>query len=184
MRLFLIGLFITFFFLFSLINTLKAQESENSMPHHIGIPANNFVQHIFKPQPYAYDMNYRYVRDGHGYRTGLKFYQSKSHFQIGTKLGYEKVLKNYGDWGFRYGVDLWYFLFHHKLNNSMDHKFGVSPFIGIYFHISDHFILSTEPGLYFIYEHYIDNDWDKGNTINNYEYGFNNIGQVQLIFRF
>ena len=93
MRYFYRTLFLCLFVLSFLSDSLRAQDSDELMPHHIGIAANNYVQHIFKPQPYAYDMNYRYVLGDHGYRTGLKFYNSKSHFQVGTKLGYEKVLK-------------------------------------------------------------------------------------------
>lgn len=101
-----------------------------------------------------------------------------------NKLGYKRILKQKKAWTFYAGIDG---VFEYEFNrNSQVEQFteGGLLYIGATVKLSEHFSLSTEPSLYFIYSQTTDLDSFFSETKYSNSQGMTHVGLVRASFHF
>lgn len=168
---------------------LSAQDEQARYPNQVSINAGKFLRGLFPGDDYAFEIGYRYsLKSNWAIRTSMGFQNqtSESGFHEGRlSLGADRIFKNYGKWKFYYGVDgFGYFIFY-KSTSRKTLQAGISALLGVIFYISPHFSISTEPQVYILFNHYIDEDSFADDSKDDYWiYGFGNIGQIKISFHF
>ena len=128
------------------------------------------------------------VKQPYSLRVGLGFEQNTADdgiFDGSARIGIDKYFKSTARWDFYYGIDAF---LSREVVNSSDRKttrYGGFVFLGIMFHIGNHFSLATEPNFSVLRVVFRDDDsFDPEANREWYEYSIGNIGQIQLNFHF
>ena len=177
---------ITFFY----VNGLYAQDSlsHRSQKHQIGFDSSRILK-LLEDDENTFDLNYRLTLSEHySFRTGLNyFYTSRAEGELdtGLRVGLDYIFKRHENWIFYTGGDL---LFSYEGLDGHERRttsFGISPVLGILFHIGDHFSLSLEPRLLFNYNRYVDEDnFGVDSEEGWFEIELSDIAQIQFNFHF
>ena len=156
--------------------------------HQIGFNASKFIS-LFNEQTNSLEITYRMaIKQPYSIRAGLSFEQNTADdgiFDGSLRIGADKYFKKTRRWDFYYGMDA--FLSREVVSSSEREnvRFGGFVFLGILFHIGDHFSLSTEPNFSVLRVVFRDDDsFDPEANREWYEYSVGNIGQIQLNFHF
>jgi Outer membrane protein beta-barrel domain len=185
------GLLILMFFLnFVLFAQNEPDLSDPSkIKHQIGIGISNFINSAFSSDKGAFEVEYRYKFNTKiSFRTGGIYQKDDSEdgfVETGLKLGVDRNLKKYKKWNFFYGLDLTGTYSKFKNINKDNYSYGIAPFIGIQYKISDNFSLSIEPNLYIKQNIIVDNStFSIDNKTKWTESGLGKLGYIQLNFHF
>ncbi len=163
-----------------------SQRTENK--NQLSINASNFIV-LFNEQVNNLDLSYRYaIGAKYNLRSAINLDVTSSNAgitDIAVRLGIDRSFSSDGKWDFYYGCELNHSTNSIKSSNRINRNYGVYGFWGILYRIGDHFSLSTEPTLAFIYNTTRDTD-DFGPQANSNwsELKLLNIGQLKLGFHF
>ena len=156
--------------------------------HQVGFNASKFIS-LFNEQTNSLEIIYRLrIKQPYSFRLGLSFEQNTADdgiFDGSMRVGVDRYFKNTEKWDFYYGIDA--FLSRAVINSSdrITTKYGGFIFLGIMFHIGNHFSLATEPNFSILRVAFRDDDsFDPEANREWYEYSIGNIGQIQLNFHF
>lgn len=178
--------------IFSISLTTKAQNADSSLNelsfyrHQLSIGLSNLI--IISTSNSEYDVSYFYMPTNKSrLRSHFKYNEvtgDDGKLEYGIKIGYDRRIKNFEKWLFYFGIDTETSLAYYNIDNRNKRIFGLNPFIGVQFNISNHFSLSTEPT--FTIKHIIDSDPEHFTTtqVKWNEYRFDNIGLINVNFHF
>jgi len=172
------------------VKGLHAQDSSShrSQKHQIGFDSSRIFK-LLEEDENTFDLNYRLaVSENYSLRAGLSyFYTSRAEKELDTRfrVGLDYIFKQEKNWFFYTGGDL---LFayegldgHQRRTTSL----GISPLLGILFHIGNHFSLSVEPRLLFNYNRFVDEDnFGSDSDEKWFEVELSDIAQIQFNFHF
>lgn len=188
------------FILFITINSIAfAQEGNaiftttdslsSSPQHQIGIGISRFINAAFPNDSNTFLLEYRYLKNATwAYRIGGD-YSANNHtdslYEIALKVGIDGVYKNYQQWSFYYGIDIWGRHLYYKDRQQYFTSIALNPFFGIQYKLSKNFSLSTEPGFFFKYNIRRDyRSFDPKAQMDTWESRFAKVGIVQVNFHF
>ena len=173
-----------------LLFPLKGLRAQDSLNHQIGIGLPKLIQHVFTVDPNSYLLNYRNSSlKGIQLRAGLDFYNSNKGTEINylaTKLGFDFVLGDYSKWILYSGLDLTYSKSYDNLLKTDTQRLGGHAFLGIMFHISEHFSISTEPYIFVAKDSFNDEDsFDPSQQDQSWtSFGISGVGFLVVNFHF
>ena len=172
--------------LLSLSNHLVAQERE--LKNQIYLNADDLIPAVFSSNSNDYNLGYRrLVSENKHIRFGLKyFFEEENQLTLGIKPGVDFSLKTSSKrWKFYYGIDL---AFNYSDSYQAERKIYESSLIGFFridFIIGKHFSISTEPGLFFMFQNIDDYDQSPVDNSNKFlSSGIKNLGVINLNFSF
>jgi len=182
-------LFLTGMMCILIISGGYSQEQKPRFNNQITINASKFIKGIFPGQEYEYEIGYRRVLN-HKFclRTAFSYYNQTTddgYFEGGLRLGSDYTFRDFKNWKFYFGLDVLGNYISYRSSQRENYQVGIIGFLGVTFKIGDHFSLSTEPGIYGIFNHYKDRDsFSEYNIEEYYTFGLGNIGQIILGFHF
>ena len=156
--------------------------------HQIGINASKFIV-LFNEQVNSIELSYRKkINYPYSLRGGLSYEHNTAEdglFNASARLGIDRYFKEKTKWKFYYGAEAY---FSKTILNSSDRettKYGGFVFLGLLYHLSESFSLSTEPNFSVLRIAFKDPDsFDPDANRSWYEFRLGNIGQIQLNFHF
>lgn len=156
--------------------------------HQIGINASKFIV-LFNEQVNSLELSYRYkLAWPYSLRTGLSYEHNTADdglFNASARVGIDKYFKTNKKWKFYYGTEAYFSRTELNSSNRTTTKYGGFIFLGLLYHLSESFSLSTEPNFSVLYIDFKDPDsFDPDASRSWYEFNLGNIGQIQLNFHF
>ncbi len=180
---------ILFFVLVAIPFQGSGQDEPDKHAHQVSINASKFIKGIFPGQEHEYEIGYRYaLTEKLSLRSAINFYNQTTddgYLEGGLKLGADYTFKESGNWSFYYGADLMGQYIGYRSSERENYQLGIMCFLGVIYYIGDHFSLSTEPGVFGLYNHYFDRDSFSDHKVEEYfTFGLGNIGQLTIGFHF
>ncbi len=162
---------------------INAQNHKNQ----ISLNADDVIPAFFSSNASAYNLGYRrQIKENKNLRIGLKYFQeSENEFTLGIKPGIDFAFNNSKKWIFYYGVDLALNYTDNLQSERIYYEAALIPFFRAEYVISDHFSISTEPGLFLKLLTIQDNDnspIDNSNSI--VSSGIGDLGIININFSF
>lgn len=174
--------------IFFCISKGSAQIDSSFTKFSFGFDGSRVFNQLFRANPYSsllyleYSFSPKYTLRIAGDAEQVSGDEGKFDYQ--TKLGLKRYILNKDNWLFYFGLDG---IFEYEFNrNTQVKQFteGSLLYIGATYKIGNHFSLTTEPSLYFVFKQKRDLDsFDSSTKYSNMQ-GFTHVGLVRASFHF